>query len=352
MIPGEGYSFHYFLWNIPDITIYDVTGFVRVTVSLSIWEDDDETDDVAEEEMEIYHQVLFATDGELSLHDIGGLISPYAERYLYVGVHVRMESLKGNKRLERDMTVRYCDGKVSSDRDFLSTQFLTLATRKSTSLHKSEMLYYVGTDKAVTVIAVYADKSQKGFTLQAKQVSIYASMMSIDVSPCFFNMEYNRLIMYTVSAGERKMIFVVDEYDEEYNPIVMFRNSFGMYEKAYCRGLKKRKVEVKRDQDYLKGQYRTLAQKEIVTYTADSGVIPKQMISFWEDVIRSKATYSMENDGARMIAITGEKIEESNSDDELTRVSFNFRYSERVQHSVVRREKKRIFDDTFDETFD
>ena len=56
-------------------------------------------------------------------------------------------------------------------------------------------------------------------------------------------------------------------------------------------------------------------------------------------------------DGGKEVVITDSKSELSNDDDELPRFTFSYQYAQRIQNVLQMNRVGRIFDNTFDHTF-
>ena len=99
-----------------------------------------------------------------------------------------------------------------------------------------------------------------------------------------------------------------------------------------------------------------LDEKE--SFKADTGVLTFPMANWWREVLRSKdikmlTVYDgyVETGYGKPVIITSEKSDLSNEADHLPRITFEFEYADRNHNIFDVRAEGRIFDDTFDNTF-
>ena len=94
------------------------------------------------------------------------------------------------------------------------------------------------------------------------------------------------------------------------------------------------------------------------SFKADTGVLTFPMANWWREVLRSKdikmlTVYDgyVETGYGKPVIITSEKSDLSNEADHLPRITFEFEYADRNHNIFDVRAEGRIFDDTFDNTF-
>lgn len=344
-----------FLENIPDIIILTAKTRLAVTIALA-----DKT---------IYEEFLYPADGEVVVSDLADIFRPYARQQLAVSatITIREQTVEGES--ETDVATKQASLQVlytSVDivgvdcESFLDNHFLTLLQEcKRTAIGRLEYLHYLGTGTA-TVTAYYrqhaADGSEETRTFTATAVAGNDIYTTIDVSPSRFTADALDLLYYEVEAGKRLMRFIIDPSQPDCAPCLLFTNSFGCQELIYCEGKHEVNPEYTRDAAYiggLKTNYRITEQRN---FNADTGYLSRDMANWAEDLFRSDEVYIVNFvDGnplvGKRITINSSTSKNDNLHDTLPRFTFSYVYAQR-QHNVLDLQRGgRIFDNTFDNTF-
>ncbi len=370
----------FFLENIPDIDI--LTAKTRLLVTINIG------DDI------IYDEYLYPADGEIRVSDLADIFRPYARRRLAVTATITIAEQQvpdsgdtdsyARRRLAVTATITIAEQQVpdSGDTDsatvtdtqtanlqvyystvdivgvdcstFLTTHFLTLLEgHKTTYMGRLEYLHYMGKDTA-TVTAHFSDKTTKLFTAPATGGNdIYTT---IDVSPSRFEAEGTDLLYYVVEAGSRSMTFIIDSEERDVAPTLLFTNSFGCQELIYCTGKHEVDPQYTRDAAYMGGirvNYRITEQR---TFNADTGYLGTDMANWADDLFRSDEVYLVNFIGGvakvgKRVTLSDSKSKRDNLRDSVPRFTFSYTYAQR-QHNVLDLQRAgRIFDNTFDNTF-
>ncbi|SDZ94720.1 hypothetical protein SAMN05216455_10226 [Segatella bryantii] len=334
----------YFSSTIPDVefTISGVSAGVTMTCG----------------GQQIYNETLFPISGKVSLRDLSNLVTPYARQQLVVTLSIAIrENVETGTGGSQTLTAQviYCAADFDTDADtFCENHFLSiLLGQKITSLGRLEFLHYLGTD-AAQVTAEYSDGTAAIFT--PPKVQGNANYSTIDVSPDRFRTEGKTLVGFTARAGDRYQEFVIDLDQPDCAPILIFVNSFGCEELVYCTGTHKVSPSYKRTQTYFEGIQKNYLIEETRTFKADSGVLNVAMQNWLDDLFRSEYVrvvniYNGQPTIGKEVLLTDSKSEVSNDDDELTRFTFSYQYAQRNQNVVDLRRAGRIFDNTFDYTF-
>lgn len=317
-----------------------------------------------------YSEYLFPdSNGKISLCDMDRLIEPYATRWLVfsLGVTIREERITTNnegvevvsEHFERSLSTEI----ISCRANILNTtasvwcleRFLSLIDGpKSTAIGWVERLTYIGS-AAATCTAYYED----GGSIQFSVPEVFrGDAITVDVSSVNFMSSGRRLMWYQVTAGSRSQKYEVDyDVDPDVAPVLLFWNSFGVQELAYCTGELKQVSSYDRKQARIGRLKKTYDMEEKETFRADTGYLTYPMANWWREVFRSRElvvcpVYNgvVETSG-KPIVIISEKQEMSNAPDALPRFTFEYEYADR-NHSIFDvRAEGRIFDDTFDDTF-
>lgn len=329
----------FFTSGIPDITISGVDGTSQeVTVSC----DGDE----------LLDENLWPVGGVITLSDLGELLEPYARKSLVCSVTVTAGNVSGT------MTVLYSMADVGVDADtFYNGYFLSiLMGAKITARGRRELLWYYGSDSA-TVTAEYDDGTTGSFNAQV--VSGATTYTCLDVSPDNYVAQNKQLLAYTVVAGSRRQRFEMDLAEPDCAPMLEFYNSFGVWEYIYCTGTHQVSPDYKRSQARIGGHLRNYLIEETRTFKADTGILSTAMANWADDLFRSDEVYvvNVENgqvasaNGGKEVVITDSKSDNSNDDDHLPRFTFSYQYAQRIHNVLQMNRVGRIFDNTFDHTF-
>lgn len=306
----------------------------------------------------IYSQSLTPVEGIITVSDLGGMLEIYAERKLVVDVDVRIDEWDGlnltdNSQFSFQVMFSRADVGVDAS-EFYDTHFLSiLMGTKVTAMGRLEYLHYYGSE-APSCLAQYADGTTETFTPQVSSGN--GRYTQIDVSPDNFMATGKKLISYVVSAGSRQQQFEIDEEQPDCAPILLFDNSFGVQELIYCTGLHKVSPEYKRSSARLGGLLRIYDIEETRKFQADTGVMNIPMANWADELFRSREIYIVNiYDGTpqvgKRIIITDSKSEVTNDDAEMPRFTFTYQYAQRIQNVIDLKREGRIFDNTFDNTF-
>ncbi|MBO5626031.1 MAG: hypothetical protein J5953_09595 [Prevotella sp.] len=316
----------------------------------------------------IYDELLFPVNGSISLLDLSQLIEPYARQQLVVNLWITVTDQSVDdegKATNHDSAtistqVVYCMADVgiaegvTTAQEFCLNHFLTmLMGTKRTALGRLEYLHFVGSDSA-TVAATYGDGTTVSFP--ATVVGGNGQYTTLDVSPGRFQAEGKTLVGYTVTAGNRSQTFEVLPEVADVAPIIAFDNSFGCQEIVYCTGTHTVDPSYKRSTMRRHGHLRNYQIEETRTFKADTGILNAAEANWLDDLFRSQCCYVMNvYNGAvtrvKEVVITDSKSEQRSDDDALPRFTFSYQYAQRNQNVLDLRRAGRIFDNTFDFTF-
>lgn len=344
LIITQSISGKYFSSTIPDVefTISGVSAGVTMTCG----------------DQQIYDETLFPISGKVSLRDLSNLVTPYARQQLVVTLSIAIrENVETGTGGSQTLTAQviYCSADFNTDAEtFCENHFLSiLLGQKITSLGRLEFLHYLGTD-AAQVTAEYSDGTTATFT--PPKVQGNANYSTIDVSPDRFITEGKTLVGFTARAGERYQEFVIDLEQPDCAPILIFENSFGCEELVYCTGTHKVSPSYKRNSMYVSGLLKNYDIEETRTFKADTGYLNTAMANWFDEVFRSEYVrivnfYNGVVSVGKEIVITDSKSEMSNDDDSIPRFTFSYQYAQRNHNVIELKRAGRIFDNTFDYTF-
>lgn len=336
--------------GIPDLTL-TICG-IRAGVTVQVSEDGSSWSTV-------YSEHLYPVASVVSVCDLAELLTPYARQSLLIHVNISVcEESDDESTLdsaEYSFTVVYCEADlpVSCD-DFTSTHFLSLLQgRKTTGMGRLEYLHFLGSDTP-SCVARYDDDTTATFAPVV--VGGNGECKTIDVSPAKFATDGKVLVGYTVSVGARLQEFDLDLSGPDCAPVLVFTNSFGCDELLYCTGMLTKAPTFKRDAAYIDGLNRNYNIRETRQFKADTGVLNIWEAEWFGELLRSRNVrlvtfHNGEASVGKEVIITDSKSEQNNTPGELPRFTFNYEYAQRNHNIVEISRTGRIFDYTFDYTF-
>lgn len=338
--------------SLPDIVI--TTDRTRVRVVMVLGSDT------------LYDELLYPdTDGKIEIIDLPMIVTPYIRKKLAATLTVTLTeqavATTDDSETATDIdvctlttTLRYCAARISEDAaTFCAAHFLTLLQGvKTTAAGRLEYLHYTGTDTA-SVAALYADGTSAAFTPTTVGSG---TVQTIDVSPQNFETSGKTLVGYTVRAGDRAQQFDIDFNAPDCAPVLLFINSFGCQDIIYCAGTHTVSPEFKFSSAYIGSDMRNYDIEETRTFKADTGVLTFPMAHWLSDLFRSDEVQLLNfNEGTptpgNYVVITEAKPEYNNDLDSQPRFTFEYRYAQRNQNVLDLSREGRIFDNTFDYTF-
>ena len=301
---------------------------------------------------QLLQENLWPWGGHITLKELGELLEPYARKQLVSSVEISAGEVTAT------FQVLYAMVDVGIDaQEFYESYFLSiLMGTKVTARGRRELLWYYGEDTAA-VTAEYSDGSTAEF--EPAVIGASDTFTCIDVSPDAFITVDKQLVAYTASAGNRHQRFEMDFGDPDCAPILEFYNSFGVWEYIYCTGTHQVSPEFKRSSTRIGGLLKNYRIEETRTFKADTGFLNTAMANWADDLFRSVEVYVVNvidgevvsADGGKEVVITESKSDRTNDDDHLPRFTFSYQYAQRI-HNVLQMDRVgRIFDNTFDHTF-
>lgn len=314
---------------------------------------------------ELLSETYFPVAGNITIYDLGTLIADAARRTVVATCQMRIIEHTGDNDTdtwESEFTVYYSTVDVNmSCTAFLNSFFLTLLDGvKLTQLGYREYLHAAGDEStAPVVVAKYFKDSQVvTATIAADATSARTAngITTFDVSPDrYYDETKGNLFAYTVTVGKRVQEYQIDHSRGVADPVLLFTNSFGCQEIFYCLGKKKIAPTFERKQAVISGRKINYSVKETRTFEGDTGIIPPSMAHFAEDLLRSDEIYLFRDYVQdKEITFTDSKSERTNEDDDLAEFTFSYQYAQRVQNVIfkdIENTGGRIFDDSFDDTF-
>lgn len=346
---------------VPDVVAS--ISYNRAVVSVTVTKSGDS--------QEIFKEDMYPdANDEIRLTDIDRLIERFAAQWLVFSLSVDIteqnvttgtdgeEIISATTSGSVSTTVISCRANVLNltAQQFCDSHFLTLldGTRQTVEGFL-EYLYYVGSGSP-SCKAYYTDGTSRSFSVDVLRSTDY---VMLDASPVNFLTSGKQLYRYVITAGSRSQEYqVVNDYDPDIAPALLFFNSFGVQELAYCMGEHEQVASFNRKQTRIGREKVSYNVEETKRFKADTGILTFPMAEWWNDVLRSKdiRVLPIQNGGVVVgeglpVVIVSEKSELSNTPDHLPRITFEYEYADRNHNILDLRREGRIFDNTFDNTF-
>lgn len=297
-------------------------------------------------------------DGGIVISDLSSLVEPYARQHLQVTVECSFTDTAGTASVS-PFTVLYAMADVStSASDFTSKHFLTILNgEKLTAVGREERLYAYGASTATVIADVQLPTGQYN-TLSAEigASGTTGGISQFDVSPerivSLVGLVGGRLLGYTVESGNRRQDFrcVTDRVQPA--PSLVFTNSFGCQEFIHCVGTHKKESKYDRKSARVMGRLRSYRITEERQFTANTGWLSEAMADWADDLFRSDEVYLwVDGTMGRSVVLSDSKSEITNEDDNMPAFEFTYTYAQRIHNVMQPSHAGRIFDNTFDNTF-
>lgn len=337
---------------VPDVTV--TIGGYRLAVTMEISTD-------GEAWTQIYSEHLYPVNQSVTIADLPDLLNPYAQKSLFLHFRITMKEEMSDSSATTT-NIQTCDivyseaefPAIESCSDFIRTHYLSiLMGEKVTGIGRLEYLHYIGTDDA-TATATYDDGTTKDFPVTV--IGGNNNYRTVDVSPSLFITVGKKLVSYYVSAGARRQDFIIDLDNPDCAPIVIFVNSFGVEELLYCTGVHTKDPSFKRETTYIAGEEHDITITETRNFKADTGILNEAMAEWFGDLLRSHYVRILTISDKKLkvskrVVITDSTSKQTNEKTEMPRFTFTYHYAQRNQNIVELGAEGRIFDNTFDYTF-
>lgn len=308
----------------------------------------------------VLEETMYADmEQNITVFDLPDMVEPYARQHLQLTLECRFTDTLGTVSIS-PVTVLY--GNVDVDTtaaDFTQNRFLSiLCGEKLTAMGRAERLHAYDCSN-VTVLADVQLPSGQYNTLSAELNAMDAdgSVSHFDVSPdnvaAVIGLVGGKLLAYAIEAGNRRQQFRVVEDRVPPAPSLMFINSFGCEEFIHCVGTHKKESKYDRRKTSIRGRMRNYLITEDRQFNANTGWLNEAMADWADDLFRSDSVYLwVSGRPGREVVLSDSKSEITNEDDNMPAFEFTYSYSQRIHNVMQSGRVGRIFDNTFDHTFD
>ena len=241
---------------------------------------------------------------------------------------------------------------------FLPSFFLSsVMSERDTTLDRKEVLTFIPIE--ATLPSVEAECLYwNGESVISSSKSVTATVVAdtvceINVSAAqFVDTLLGELVGYTINAGARNMRYHVRELPTAEVAMIM-RNTFGAWETVYFAGMTEDAPEYSRNMAMVNGAMRLYSIEETATMTSWTGPLRPSGVALARDLARSENTYLLESGTATdAVVITASDVKHTSAEEELSDFTFTWRRADLCSARLDTVRPPRLFDDTFDETYE
>lgn len=240
--------------------------------------------------------------------------------------------------------------------EFLDTHFLSAVFNgRTTALGRKEMVTLLSPSETVDVVAacVYAN----GEMCVSQSVSLASALApgaihEVDCSPSLLVDETKGvLVQYTITAGKRLMTFHVSPTTTA-NKAMLMRNDFGAWEPCYFQGMTETDPAITREFVQIGGVTRPIRVDEQENFKSHTGPLRPGGVQLFRALARSTEIVLLEDGVATnySVVISDQDVKHTDEDSHLPAFTFTWHHASRLPLLQVQR-IPRLFDDTFDSTF-
>lgn len=287
-------------------------------------------------------------DGVVKVYDLDRLLSP-----LIAGVMADFTFTVGGSSTTFHIIQSWTRVSMPAA-DFIAGHFLSsVMSTRDTAMDRKEMVTLLATGSTdVSAVCTYVDGDDVIHTATVSlETGLAAGLHEVDCSPALLvNDELGALVAYTVQAGDRSMTYRVSP-TQTHRLALLMRNNFGAWEPCYFRGMNEHSPKITRELVLVGGMMRPLKIDEEDTCKSYTGPLRPGGVQLLRDLSRSREVMLLEDGVATdPVVISGEDVKYTDEDGHLPEFTFSWhRASLRTMlHVPV---IPRLFDDTFDETF-
>ena len=239
--------------------------------------------------------------------------------------------------------------------DFINNYFLSPCLKaRHTSRYRSEyvnILDLSGNDVAVKASASYfLDGKLTTLDFDLETVNGFAQ---IDVSPSQFVMpSMGKLVFYTVTAGNRQMIYNVINHNPDAVG-VKYRNTFNAWDTFYFTGLLASEFENTRSTAIVGGVLTTYNIDTVQWFKANTGPLPYGTEALPYELCRSMEIHMLDLEGNSVgeLVITEDEIKSDNAPDTINDFVVTYRFADAFTTKINTPKTVKLFDNSFDGSF-
>lgn len=242
--------------------------------------------------------------------------------------------------------------------DFLPSFFLsTVMSERDTAVGRKELLTMLPIEATLpTVQAVCSYWNGSAVVTAGKTVATTGmtanTPFEIDVSAAqFVDTTLGTLVGYTVTCGERRMAYRVRQLPTAEVAMLM-RNAFGAWEAVYFAGMTEQSPDYTRETALVNGRLRLYNLEETDTLKCWTGPLRPSGVTLTRDLARSRDVVLLERGVASdEVVVTAVEVKHTTADDDIADMTVTWRRSSLLSARLVPVRTPKLFDETFDETY-
>lgn len=316
---------------------------------------------------EVLHEI-YSPDisGMVYIRDVGSLAMMYDNIQeismdngldgMFVKLDISLQ--EGSETFETSVNIYRCDAETGDTLavNTLKRMPLSRVSRKITGIGRTEFISFYGDAEILADVVFYGNGKDDIKTVTVGNIiaddgKYYRYDVSPSVIATLCNIIESDIISYTIYKSENESIsFIVDKRPFLNKNTFLFRNIFGAQETFTCTGDSNSERKWTRSYGNINRKQRQISRDMAKTITVNTGYINEENTGLIEDLLNSQNICFLEEGALRDVSIIEESFKVTSRKDELIAVEFKYRYSSNNQMQF-RTNKRRIFDFTFDESF-
>lgn len=241
---------------------------------------------------------------------------------------------------------------------FLPSFFLSaVMTERDTSLERKELLTLIPVEQSLpTVQAVCSYWDGESLVTATKPVAgiiVAGQPCYVDASASrFVDSSLGELVAYSIVAGERTMRFRVTTLPTA-GHAMLFQNTFGAWEPIYFAGMTEESPEYTRETAYVNGKMQLYNLEETATLKSWTGPLRPSGVALARDLARcAKGVFLLEgSETTDEVTITAVDVKHTSADNDIADFTFTWRRSSMWSVMLKAVRPPKLFDETFDETY-
>lgn len=273
-----------------------------------------------------------------------------------VGCSISLTNESG-ENVTAEFTCIYCSASINSTASFFLNNYFLIATgsdKKSTAPGRKESFWVLHTEgeRTITRKCFYIDSNKAVTTVSYTYQPAVAALQPFNITfdPADFEQADKLLFCIEFSDGTRKLTYDVDTRRDKDVVLFKYENIFGYMDFICFTGLKETEYEAELESGQINGQWINIRSDVHPVTKIHSGYIPKDEIYPYIAFISSPQRTLIDKSGYETdIAITEQETKYSNDNSQL--VDFSISYRKASDTLVVQVGHNKIFDKTFDQTF-
>jgi hypothetical protein len=308
----------------------------------------------------------FNTGGTVTIRHLGDTLSQYFYNENYeihrfsLPVSLVFETT-GLATLTSAMVVFFCRSYIGYlTAETVRYRPLSRCKEKHTVAQSKEYISFVSVSGAAVMATVHY---QSIGSVQVRTVTLHTFtttdfFQTIDVSATIIANQLavtvGQLIywdIYVSGHSEKTVRYTLDK--EEFFPTttLLFQNNFGAIESFLCRGVTKDGFSAERETVVRDGKLSAIVKFSLLSFTTNTGPLTDMLRESFKDLLSSRSLMLLKNEVAIPVIIDGENISMANYPNKLPAAEFSYSYSDRHLTLYGYDTEGKIFDRTFDNTY-